>query len=354
MTKDIHQTSKQNPSFGGRSGSGPQILMAAGALLVGALLMALKFYLYRYTGSTAVFSDALESIINVVASAFVLVSVWLSAKPPDKSHPYGHGKIEFFSAGFEGALIIIAAFGVFRMGIARLLHPQPLLNLENALLILLGINAVNLALAIALIRVGRRTSSLALIADGRHILTDVYTTGGVLVGLLLVRLTGWFWVDGAFACLVGVNILWSGGKLVRKSFRGLMDAAEPELLEEISTVLSDHRKDTWIDIHQLRAWRSGRAIHIDFHLILPRDLTLEEAHHEAKELEAVIVEHFKGAASPLIHMDPCTDNECPICRARLCSLRAKEQSEESNWDADTMTLNGGGSERLRSAGGEPW
>ncbi len=124
MTKDIHQTSKQSPSFGGRSGSGPQVLMAAGALLVGALLMALKFYLYRYTGSTAVFSDALESIINVVASAFVLASVWLSAKPPDKSHPYGHGKIEFFSAGFEGALIIIAAFGVFRMGIARLLHPR--------------------------------------------------------------------------------------------------------------------------------------------------------------------------------------------------------------------------------------
>jgi cation diffusion facilitator family transporter len=300
--------------------------------------MALKFYVYRITGSSAFLSDALESIINVVASAFALGSILVAAKPPDKSHPYGHGKIENFSAGFEGALIILAALGIFVTGWSHLFHPRQLPQLEKGLLILLGVSLVNFVLGLGLIRIGKRADSLALLADGKHLLADVYTTAGVLLGLFLVHHTRWYWLDGAIACLVGLHILFSGSKLVHQSFSGLMDASEPDLLRAISDLLVKHRKDLWIDIHQLRAWRSGTLLHIDLHLILPRELTLEEAHREAKELEKIIVDHFGGRASVLIHTDPCTDPDCPVCRRHLCQSRGEPEKPPAPWGLETFTL----------------
>lgn len=322
-----------------------RILAISLAFFVGLALMALKFYVYRITGSSAVLSDALESIINVVASAFALGSILVAAKPPDESHPYGHGKIENFSAGFEGALIILAALGVFITGWSHLLHPRPLPQLEKGLLILLGVSSVNFVLGLGLIRVGKRADSLALLADGKHLLADVYTTAGVLLGLFLVHMTGWYWLDGAIACLVGIHILFSGSKLVRQSFSGLMDAAEPDLLREISELLVKHRKDIWIDIHELKALRSGNLLHIDLHLILPRELTLEEAHREAKELEKIMVTHFGGRASVLIHMDPCIDPDCPVCRNHECGLRSVPEEGEASWDLEGFTLQGGARKR---------
>ena len=306
------------------------------SFLVGLSLMAVKFYAYRLTHSSAILSDALESIINVVASAFALGSILLAAKPPDETHPYGHGKIEYFSAGFEGALIVFAALGIFKTGIGHILHPQPIPLLEMGLIILLGAGLINLLLGIGLIRVGKRTHSLALIADGKHVLTDVYTSAGVLVGLFLVRQTGWYWLDGAIACLVGLNILVTGAKLVRQSFAALMHASDPDLLKEIASLLAEHRKDVWIDIHQLRAWRSGSFVYIDFHLVLPRDYSLEEAHSEVKELEKLIADHFGGAASLLIHTDPCIDPDCPVCRRHLCGLRQQEYGGEVSWKWETL------------------
>jgi cation diffusion facilitator family transporter len=314
--------------------------------LVGASLMAAKFYAYRVTHSSAILSDALESIINVVASVFALGSILLAARPPDESHPYGHGKIEYFSAGFEGALIIFAALGVFKAGLSRILRPQPLPLLEIGLIILAATGLVNLILGMGLIRVGKRTRSLVLMADGKHVLTDVYTSAGVLVGLFLVRQTGWYWLDGAIACVVGLNILLLGAKLVRQSFSALMHASEPELLKEISALLAEHREDTWIDIHQLRAWRSGNFVFIDFHLVLPRDFNLEEAHREGKKLEKVITDHFGGAASVLIHMDPCIDPDCPVCRRQLCEMRQKDHEGQLSWRWQTLILQEGAGERL--------
>ncbi len=243
--------------------------------MVGAALMLLKFYVYWLTESSAILSDALESIINVVASSFALGSVIFSAKPPDSTHPYGHEKIEYFSAGFEGALIIFAALGIGWTAWPQILRPHELPNLGSGLLILLGASSVNLALGLGLVRVGRRTTSLVLVADGKHVMTDVYTSAGVLLGLVLVRQTGWYWLDGAIACLVAVNILVIGTKLVLQSFAGLMHASDPALLEEISALIAKHRRPTWIEIHRLRAWRAGNRIHVDLHLILPRDLALE-------------------------------------------------------------------------------
>ncbi len=320
------------------------------SLVVGASLMVAKFYAYRLTQSSAILSDALESIINVVASAFALGSILLAAKPPDESHPYGHGKIEYFSAGFEGALIILAALGIFKTGLSHILHPQRLPLLEIGLIILLGASLVNLLLGIGLVRVGKRTNSLVLVADGKHVLTDVYTSAGVLVGLFLVHETGWYWLDGAIACLVGLNILVIGAKLVRQSFAALMHASNPDLLKEISALLVEHRKNVWIDIHQLRAWRSGNLVYIDFHLVLPRDFSLEESHREGKELEKVISDHFGGTANVLIHMDPCIDPDCPICRRHLCALREKDLKGQLSWSWETLILQGQAGERMAGLG----
>ncbi|BBO66962.1 cation transporter [Desulfosarcina alkanivorans] len=312
------------------------------SLLVSVALMAAKFYTFHLTQSSAVLSDALESIINVVAAAFAVVSIWMAAQPPDADHPYGHGKIEYFSAGFEGALIIFAAIGIFKTGISHLLTPTPLANLNAGLAILAGAAVINLMLGVGLVRVGKRVQSLTLVADGRHVLTDVYTSGGVVLGLLLVQWTGWLWLDGGIACLVGIHILLTGTRLVRQSFSGLMDASDPELLDTISRLLETHRQPFWIDVHQLRAWRSGSFVHIDLHLVLPRDCLLDAAHGEAKALEQLLIRHFEGNAGVLVHMDPCDDAECPACRQHRCDLRTREPVAAPAWNRQTLTANKSG------------
>ncbi len=307
------------------------------SITVGAALMALKFYAAHLTGSSAILSDALESIINVVASTFALGSILWAARHPDESHPYGHGKVEYFAAGFEGALIILAAAGIIWEAWPHLLHPAPIPSLEFGILLLLLAALVNLALGLGLMRAGQRTNSLTLKADGQHVITDVYTSLGVLLGLGLAWFTGWYWLDGAVACLVAVNILIIGARLVRQAFQGLMDTSEPELLDEIAQVLAQHRKDTWIDVHRLRARRSGSRVLCDFHLILPRDFTLEEVHREVKELEQVFNAHFGGQADILIHTDPCEEPVCPICGYDPCKLRQEDVTRQRLWQSQIIT-----------------
>lgn len=307
------------------------------AFFVGVGLMGLKFVGYWFTGSSAILSDALESIVNVVASGFGLASITLAAKPADESHPYGHGKIEFFAAGFEGALIMIAAVGIFFEGLKQILNPQDLPNLEKGLFFLIVSGLGNLALGLALLRTGKRTQSIVLEADGRHLLTDVYTSGAVLIGIAVVFFTGWFRFDGMVACFAGLNITFWGVRLVRQSFGGLMNAADPELLDEICHLLARHRKDAWIDIHRLRAWRSGKTVVIDFHLVLPRELPLAVAHAQVKELEQALAEHFGGMAETLIHLDPCSDPECPVCNHNPCDLRRDAAIREKIWNRKTLT-----------------
>lgn len=314
-----------------------RLLAILASLVVGLGLMAGKFYAYALTGSAAILSDALESIVNVVAAAFALVSIVLAAKSPDPSHPYGHGKIEYFSAGFEGALIILAALGIFYEALPRVFVPRVLPRLETGLLLVLAISLVNLALGLTLVQVGRRTRSLALVADGKHILTDVYTSAGVLGGLALALWTGWYWIDGAAAILVALNILYTGAQLLKESSAGIMDASDPDLLEEIAAILREHRKDLWIDVHRLRARRSGDWVFVDFHLILPRDLPLEKGHQEVKELEHIFNAKYQGMADVLIHLDPCEELECPICGFGPCIHRKEETREQKLWRAETVT-----------------
>jgi cation diffusion facilitator family transporter len=294
------------------------------ALALGGLLMTVKFVAYFLTGSAAVLSDALESIINVVASGFALYSIYLSDQPPDTSHPYGHGKIEYFSVGFEGALIILAAVAILYNAVPAFFRAPMLAKLDLGIMLMLGTSVVNLALGLFLVRTGRRTRSMPLEADGKHLLTDLYTTVGVVGGLVLVRLTGWHGWDPLAACAVAVNIVFTGWRLVKKSFGRLMDEAEPELLGRIVDILNKNRRPDWIDIHHLRTRHYGDKVHVDFHLVVPRSLGLFEAHREAKQIEEMILTSLSEVVEVIVHVDPCEDPLCERCSKHQCQDRSEE------------------------------
>ncbi len=308
-----------------------RIIAALISTVVGTVLVVVKFWAFAQTGSSAILSDALESIINIVAALFALASVIVAAAPPDRNHPYGHGRIEYFSAGFEGSLIILAALGIVWESYDKIFNPQPIPNLDAGLMLVVAAGVVNLLLGIFLLGVGKKTSSPTLEADGKHVISDVITSFGVVVGLVLVWMTGWIWLDGAIACLVAINILFMGVALVKKSFSQLMDAVEPSLLEDICTVLSRNRKPAWIDIHRLRARRLGNRVQLDFHLILSRNISLDAAYGEVQAMEEVLKKEFHDDVDILIRAEPCRDETCRRCAHQDCSLRSSETVVVPEW-----------------------
>lgn len=307
------------------------------SVVVGTLLLVIKFLAAALTGSAAILSDALESIINVVASGFAFYSIILSARPPDRSHPYGHGKIEPFSAGFEGALIILAAVAILWQAVPGLFTPRPVAQLDLGIVLVLIAAVANAVLSVFLLRVGKRTRSLALIADGKHLLTDVYTSVGVVAGLVLVRLTGWMVLDSLTACAVAVNILVSGTGLVRQSVSHLMDEADEAVLRNIVDALQHLRRPEWIDLHHLRSWRSGDRHHIDFHLTLPRYWNLEQCHAAETSVEEWLIDYLGGEGEVLVHLDPCTPHHCPSCRVLDCPVRATKFRTTPVWTIESAT-----------------
>jgi cation diffusion facilitator family transporter len=307
------------------------------SVIVGVILLGVKFLAAHWTGSAAILSDALESIINVVASLFALYSIQLSAQPPDRTHPYGHGKIEPFSAGFEGALIILAALAIMWRAIPAFFVSSPLVQLDLGIVLILATALINAALGLFLIQSGKRTRSLALTADGKHLLTDVYTSVGVVVGLVLVWTTGWLVLDAITAIAVALNILVSGFHLVRQSISHLMDEADETVLRSIVDSLQHIRRPEWIDLHHLRSWRSGTRHHVDFHLTLPRYWNLEQSHAAETAVEEWLVEHLGGQGEVLIHIDPCTSHHCAFCQMPDCPVRAVKHRTSLPWTVETAT-----------------
>lgn len=274
-----------------------------GSVVVGVVVLVLKYLAYHFTGSVALYSDALESIINVATAIMALVAIRYSALPADANHPYGHTKAEYFSVVMEGVLIIIAAIVIFRDAWFAFRAP----TLLEAPVVGLAVNGaaglVNAAWCFLLIREGRRRRSPALVADGKHILTDVVTSAGVIVGLVLALATGWAILDPILAALVAVNILWSGWSLIRQSISGLMDEAVPlDALEKIRGVISTNAVGA-IEAHDLRTRQAGRLTFIDFHLVVPGTLAVSEAHAICDDIERAL-----RAAVPdilvTIHVEP--------------------------------------------------
>lgn len=294
-------------------------LRAAGAsLAVGVVLMALKFAAYLITGSAAIFSDALESIVNVLASAFALYAVRLAHRPADEEHPYGHGKVEFMSAGFEGGLILIAAAVITVKTIDVLLFSR--LKVEE---LTVGIALVTIAMlangatGIYLIRLGRTNHSLALEADGKHLLSDAITSVAALVALAIVKFTGWTYADPLVALLVAAYIARMGIGLLRRSAAGILDEQDPADQRELERILTSHvgpggREPRICSYHKLRHRHAGRYHWVDFHAVVPSRLNVEQGHTIASAIEYEI-EQTLGAANATGHIEPCTDANCSNC-----------------------------------------
>lgn len=270
---------------------------------IGAAVTGLKFAAYALTGSLALYSDALESIINVVAAIFAFVALRIAARPADAEHPFGHHKAEFFSAVVEGALIIVAAVLILRESAYGILNPKPLDAPVMGLAVNALATAINLAWATTLLGRGRAWNSPALVADAHHVMADVVTSGGVLLGVALVTVTGVFVLDPVIAGLVALNILWSGYGMVRDSVSGLMDkAAPPEMVGEIRRLISDHGEGA-LEAHDVRTRHAGQATFIDFHLVVPGEMTVRESHAICDRLETAIEEAVSGAVV-VIHVEP--------------------------------------------------
>lgn len=262
------------------------IKLALGSIAIGCGVFALKFLAYWLTGSVALLSDAIESIINIAAAAAALVAVRISAIPADDNHPYGHSKAEYFSAVLEGVLIVIAALAIFATAGMALLAPSPLDAPVEGLAVNGIATVVNLVWARLLLRHGRRSRSPALLADGRHLMADVVTSGGVIVGVALVWLTGWLVLDPILAMLVALNILWSGWRMIRDSVGGLMDeAVPPETMDLITELIAGHASGA-MQAHDVRTRHSGPTIFIDFHLVVPGEMTVSESHAICDRIEA--------------------------------------------------------------------
>lgn len=279
------------------------------SLAVGVLMLAGKTYAFVVTNSSAILSDAAESVVHVIAVGFAAFSLWLSLKPADRDHPYGHDKISFFSAGIEGGLIVAAALFILIESISEWLSGLRVQNLDQGTLIVAAASAVNAALGAYLVWKGRKHRSLILVANGKHVLTDSWTSFGVVGGLVLVMVTGWLPFDPLFAIAVALNILWSGGKLVRISVGGLMDEVDPEIDGEVRAILDAETKARGLQYHELRHRTSGNTVWIDFHLLFPSGTSLEAAHAGATEIEAAIHRKLRVRCNVTTHLEPADDHE---------------------------------------------
>lgn len=277
--------------------------LALGSIAVGIVVLGLKYLAYRVTGSIALYSDALESIINVATAIAAFCAVRLSATPADANHPYGHHKVEYLSAVAEGVLIVIAALIVMREAYFGYFAPRELQAPVQGLLINCAASVINALWCLVLFRFGRRWRSPALVADARHLWADVVTSVGVVVGVGLVVVTGWQQLDSILAALVAVNILWSGWRLMRESIAGLMDEAVPEeTLARVKELISAHA-DGAIEAHDLRTRQAGRVTFIEFHLVVPGTMSVSDSHALCDRIEAALRAGVEGAMIT-IHVEP--------------------------------------------------
>jgi cation diffusion facilitator family transporter len=308
-------------------------------LLAGVVLLVIKFTAFFITHSNAILSDALESIINVAAGAFTLFSIALAAKPKDINHPYGHGKIEFVAAGFEGGLILLAGLLIITKAIYNFIHPSELHSLGTGTL-LAGVSGfANYILGYWLIREGEKIKSVALVADGKHLQSDTWSSAGLVAGMLMVWLTGYVWLDNVFAILFAVFIIITGYKLVRKSLAGLMDEADENIMSEVLEVLNKHRSPKWIDIHNLRMQQYGSSFYIDCHITLPWYNNLHDTHDELKKIEYIITSQFHHQVELFIHPDPCIPESCSLCQITECKHRIHPFKEELKWTLKNVMEN---------------
>ncbi len=277
------------------------------SIATAVVTILLKFYAYCVTNSVGLLSDALESFVNLFAAIFALIMLNLSQQPADRKHGFGHSKAEYFSSAIEGALIIVAALSIIYSAIPRIIHPTELEHVGMGLIFSLSASALNLTTGLILIKNGKKHKSLVLESDGKHLMTDVWTSASVILGILLVKLTGWMILDPIIAILVALNILYTGYKLIGRSASGLMDAAIPDKeLQKITDYL-DSLKEKQITYHSLMTREAGSRKFVSLHLLVPGKWTVKEGHDYADVIEEYIENMFDEPTTVSTHLEPIED-----------------------------------------------
>lgn len=309
--------------------------LASAVALVGAfLVLGLKGFGALITGSAVLFSDALESIVNVVAAIFAVFAVRFASKPADREHPYGHGKMEHIAAAFEGGLISFAAAMIFYTAIRSLWTPPEIRALDAGLGIAVLAALMNLGLGSWILREGKITRSPTLIADGHHVLSDVWTTVGALIGLVLVRLTGMALFDPIAALFVGLFLARTGVRLVRDAVHALLDREDPELLAKLVDAFNEAPMEGMTGVHRLRALRTGDEVHVDAHIFVPEHWTVKQAHESVVAMEKWVTEHSGLQGELALHLDPCRTQPCASCDLPECPTRRRPYTGSKHVSVD--------------------
>ena len=299
-------------------------------------LLIVKFIAYYLTYSVSILTDAFESIVNVVAGFVGVYSLYIAAKPRDANHPYGHGKAEFLSAAIEGTLMLSAGGIIIFNAIRGFLYPPPLHKLDQGIYLITITALINFGAGFICVRRGRKNNSLALIASGKHLKLDAYTTLGITGALLLIVYTGLFWIDSAVAIFFGIVGIYSGYKILRTSIAGIMDEADADLLKRMVDLLNTNRRENWIDLHNLRIIKYGTVLHLDCHLTVPWYLNVVEAHAEIDALGLLMRKEFGKSLELFVHSDPCLPFSCHICDKPNCNVRNHNFEKKITWTLDNI------------------
>ena len=308
-------------------------------VVISILLFFAKMVAWFLTNSVAILTDALESTVNVVAGLIGLYSLSVSAKPRDMDHPYGHGKAEFISAAVEGTLIMVAGIIIIYEAISNLFLPAALKKLDWGILLVAATALVNYVAGSYCVKVGRKNSSLALIASGKHLRSDTYTTIGIVAGLILLYYTEVIWIDSAVAIIFAFIIIYTGYRIIRTSLAGIMDQADEQLLKELIVSLNENRNANWIDLHNLRIIKYGAVLHMDCHLTVPWYFNVHQAHDEVDDLSGLVRKKFGESVELFVHSDGCLDFSCPICIKSDCPVRKHALVEKVDWTMENILSN---------------
>lgn len=302
-------------------------------------LFIIKIIAYYLTNSLAILTDALESIVNVVAGGIGLYSLFIAAKPRDEEHPYGHGKAEFVSAAIEGTLIVGAGVLILYETIKNFITPNPIGKVDVGLIMVAATAIINYIAGSVCLKVGKQNKSLALQASGKHLQTDTWSTLAIIAGLLVMVITRLFWLDKAIALFMGGYIILNGYKIIRESLAGIMDEQDMQLLQNIVSFLNKNRRVNWIDLHNFRIIKYGSHLHIDCHLTVPWYLNVHEAQGEIDTFMNLVTTEFGETIEFFVHTDGCLAFSCPLCNKLSCPVRQHPFEHEVEWNLENMLTN---------------
>jgi cation diffusion facilitator family transporter len=301
---------------------------------ISVVLLVAKFIAYYITHSVSILTDALESIVNVAAGFIGLYSLHVAAKPRDIDHPYGHGKAEFLSAAIEGTLITSAGTIIIYKAIRNLISPVELQQLDYGIYLVAATALINFVIGSVTFQKGKKNNSLALIASGKHLQSDSYSTFGIIAGLIIIYFTGFAWIDPVVAIIFGVIIIYTGYKILRRSIAGIMDEADVELLKKIVDLLNKNKRENWVDLHNLRVIKYGAVLHVD--LTVPWYLNVVEAHGEVDALSLLVRNEFGESVELFVHVDGCLPFSCKVCNKQNCNVRKHNFEKRIDWTLENV------------------